>query len=653
MHGLFGTPHGHGAFGSDLACHVHDRIEQGLVVRVDLVHETSGLGFLGAPTAPGIGQFPHDALGNELGHALQGAHVGGHANVDLMDAEPGVLGGVPHVGGRHHVDAAADTRALDRRQHRHTSPFQGGEGVLQFQRGAAKTFISSAAVALGLRPVTCSADGFPTDGFTVAKDLEVHARAEVPAFGREHHGPHVAAIGEFIDDCRKFGPERRDHRVAAFGADHRDHPNLVDYLYSETLVCLVSHVTRICETRSHVPARGKAMGALDGVRVLDAGLLIQGPQAAQTLADMGADVIKVELPGMGDQGRWIPIGPQDERAPYFIGNNRGKRSVTMDLRIPEGAEVFLKLVETADVVISNFKAGTLDEWGVGYEDAVKRNPRIIYGMGTTFGPAGPAAAREGADLAGQAAGGLISTTGTDETGPTPVGATIADHIGCQNMAIGVLGALMARERTGRGQRVDVSLVGSQLYAQCAEYTAFFLSGVQQRPSNYGHPLLHSFYGILETFDGWIALVGVTPDKREAFGAVVGMPGLTDDPRFQPRVLTGPDRKALFEILAPTFRTKSSQEWGVILESIGCRWAPVNDYEAAAADEHNWINGYLQEVEHPEWGTVRMVGSPIQMSDTPVVPGKFAPELGADTELMLVELGYDWDQISAMRESGAI
>ena len=138
------------------------------------------------------------------------------------------------------------------------------------------------------------------------------------------------------------------------------------------------------------------MGALDGVRVLDAGLLIQGPQAAQTLADMGADVIKVELPGMGDQGRWIPIGPHDERAPYFIGNNRGKRSVTMDLRIPEGAEVFLKLVETADVVISNFKAGTLDEWGVGYEDAVKRNPRIIYGMGTTFGPAGPAAAREGA-----------------------------------------------------------------------------------------------------------------------------------------------------------------------------------------------------------------------------------------------------------------
>lgn len=395
------------------------------------------------------------------------------------------------------------------------------------------------------------------------------------------------------------------------------------------------------------------MGALDGTRVLDAGLLIQGPQAAQTLADMGADVIKVELPGMGDQGRWIPISLDDLRAPYFVGNNRGKRSITMDLRTVEGAEAFLKLVETADVVISNFKAGTLDDWGVGYEAAAARNPRIIYGMGSTFGPEGPSASREGADLAGQAAGGLISTTGSDESGPTPVGVTIADHIGCQNMAIGVLGALMARERTGRGQRVDVSLVGSQIYAQCAEYTAYFLSGVQQGPSNYGHPLLNSAYGILETSNGWMALVGVTPDKRQAFYAAVGMPELLEDERFMPLFWTGENRKALFDILTPTFREKSTAEWAIILEEVGCRWAPVNDYEAAAADEHNWINGYMQEVEHPEWGSIRMVGSPIKMSDTPVVPGKFAPELGADTELLLLELGYDWKQIGAMRESGAI
>jgi len=395
------------------------------------------------------------------------------------------------------------------------------------------------------------------------------------------------------------------------------------------------------------------MGALDGIRVIDAGLLVQGPQAAQTLADMGADVIKVELPGKGDQARWIPSSDSDARPPYYIGNNRGKRSMTIDLRVSEGAEAFLKLVETADVVISNFKAGTLEEWGVGYDIAAARNPRIIYGMGTTFGPAGPANNREGADLAGQAAGGLISTTGSDGGPPTPVGVTIADHIGCQNMAIGVLGALMARERTGRGQRVDVSLFGSQIYAQCSEYTAFFLSGEVPGRANFGHPVIKAAYGIIETSDGWIALVGVPPQLRENFYNAIGRPDLITDERFDDLLFTTETRNALWDELMPVFKTRPSAEWGERLENAGCRWAPVNDYAAAAEDEHCWINGYMHEVDHPEWGKTRMVGSPIQMSDTPVVPGEFAPELGADTELLLVELGYDWDQIGAMRESGAI
>ncbi len=395
------------------------------------------------------------------------------------------------------------------------------------------------------------------------------------------------------------------------------------------------------------------MGALDGIRVIDAGLLVQGPQAAQTMADMGADVIKVELPGIGDQARYIPAGDNDTRAPYFIGNNRGKRSMTLDLRVADGAEAFLKLIETADVVISNFKAGTLEEWGVGYDEAAVRNPRIIYGMGTTFGPEGPASTREGADLAGQAAGGLISTTGTDGGPLTPVGVTIADHIGCQNMAIGVLGALMARERTGRGQRVDVSLLGSQIYAQCSEYTAFFLTGEVPGRANFGHPVIKAAYGIVETSDGWIALVGVPPQLRDAFYNAIGRPDLLTDERFNQRIFTSATRNALLQELTTVFKTRSGAEWGETLDAAGCRWAPVNDYAAAAEDEHCWINGYMQEVDHPEWGKTRMIGSPIRMSDTPVVPGKFAPELGADTELLLVELGYDWDQIGSMRESGAI
>lgn len=395
------------------------------------------------------------------------------------------------------------------------------------------------------------------------------------------------------------------------------------------------------------------MGALDGIRVLDVGLLVQGPQAALTMADMGADVIKVEIPGMGDQARWIPISLEDLRAPYFVGNNRGKRSITIDLRIAEGAEAFMKLMESADVVISNFKPGTLEEWGVGYEQAAKRNSRIIYGYGSTLGPDGPAATREGADLAGQAAGGLISTNGVDGGALTPVGVTIADHIGSQNLTAAVLAALFARERTGKGQRVDVSLFGSQLYAQAAEYTAFFLTGELPGRANYGHPLLHAAYGICETADGYVAIVGVTPENRPAFYAAIGMPELADDERFQPFFYTGPDRRALFDLMAPAFKTKTTAEWCEILAEVGCRFAPVNNYAQAAEDPHAWENGYLQKVDHPEWGEMRMVGSPIAMSDTPVVPGKVAPELGQNTEELLLEVGYDWDHISAMREKGAI
>ena len=174
-------------------------------------------------------------------------------------------------------------------------------------------------------------------------------------------------------------------------------------------------------------------GALEGIRVVEAGLLVQGPQAAATLGEWGADVVKVELPGFGDQSRWLPIEPGDPRSGYFTGCNRGKRSVTIDLRRDEGREVFLRLAEWADVIITNFKPGTMDAWGLGYEAVAARNPRVVYAAGSTFGLVGPDAGREGADLSAQAVGGLISTTGRVGGEPTPVGVTIADHIAAQNL----------------------------------------------------------------------------------------------------------------------------------------------------------------------------------------------------------------------------
>src|SRR3954451_10393917 len=173
------------------------------------------------------------------------------------------------------------------------------------------------------------------------------------------------------------------------------------------------------------------MGALDGVKVVEAGLLVQAPQASATMVEWGAEVVKVELPGFGDQARWLPVQPNDPRSAYFEACNRGKRSVTIDLRTPSGREIFLQLVEWADVALTNFVPGTMERWGLGYDAIAARNPRVIYASGSTYGSIGERASREGADLAGQAAGGLISTTGSDGENLTPVGATIADHIGAQ------------------------------------------------------------------------------------------------------------------------------------------------------------------------------------------------------------------------------
>ncbi len=395
------------------------------------------------------------------------------------------------------------------------------------------------------------------------------------------------------------------------------------------------------------------MGALDGIRVVDVGLLVQGPQAGQTLKDLGAEVIKVELPGMGDMARWIPISMEDLRTPYFEACNRGKKSITIDLRVPEGADIFRKLVDTADVLVANFKPGTLEAWGLSYEELSQTNPGLIYAMGSTFGPEGKGADREGADLAGQAAGGLISTTGSDGEPPTPVGATIADHIGSMNMTVGILAALVSRNVDGKGQRIDVSLLGGQIYAQASEYTAYLMTGEIPGRSNGGHPLLPMAYGVLETADGHIALVGVLPDKREALYEAAGVPELIHDERFAPIIYTTEIRQELFRLLADGFKSKTTDEWASILDEMEVRYAPVNDYAQAAADPLVTTNNYIVELEDFNGEKKKVVGSPIRMSETPTAPSASAPELGQHTEEILIELGFTWDEIGELRDLQAI
>ncbi|HZQ38371.1 MAG TPA: CoA transferase [Dehalococcoidia bacterium] len=394
------------------------------------------------------------------------------------------------------------------------------------------------------------------------------------------------------------------------------------------------------------------MGPLDGVRVLDLTMFVQGPQAAQLLADLGADVIKIELPGGGDPARGLVASESDRRSPMFYALNRGKRSVTLDLRTAAGKAVLLRLARDADVLLSNFRPGTLERWGLGYEALATLNPRLIYATGSAFGSEGPDAEREGADLNGQAAGGLLSTLGEDGSFPSPVGAFIADHSASQNLASGVLAALYARERTGRGQRVDVSLLGGQIWAQATEFTHFLLTGQVPGRANRGHPLVAGVWRVFATADGFLTIAGARPPLWAGFCRAIERPDLLDDPRFTGPGVSEAGWRELFAILEPIFRTRSTAEWCERLRAEHQRFAPLRSYAEVAADPQVWANGYLMEVEHPQWGRIAALGHPIRFSETAAKPGAVAPELGQHTEEVLIEGGFSWEEIAALRERGA-
>jgi crotonobetainyl-CoA:carnitine CoA-transferase CaiB-like acyl-CoA transferase len=391
------------------------------------------------------------------------------------------------------------------------------------------------------------------------------------------------------------------------------------------------------------------VGALDGITVIEAGLLIQGPQAAATLAEWGAAVTKVELPRFGDQARSLPLGPGERRSAYFEANNRGKRSVTLDLRRPEGRRVLLQLLQGADVLVANFTPGTLERWGLGYHEVAAVNPRLVYALGSTFGTEGAGAGRGGADLSGQAAGGLAAGTGPAGH-PTPVGTTIADHVAAQNLLAGILAALVARQRTGRGQQVTTSLLGGQIWAQAAEYTAALAAGRQLPPADRGHALIPGIYGIFPTADGWIALVGVAGSMRRRLYAELGRPDLEE--RFPQRIYWDAEKARLFPILDEVFAAATTAEWCRRLDAADVRCAPVRDRAQVVADPDVWANGYLTEVDGPE-GPTAVVAVPVAFSATPARPHPRAPQLGEHTDEVLVEAGYRAEEIEHLRQVGVL
>ncbi|MDG1197159.1 MAG: CoA transferase [Actinomycetota bacterium] len=393
-------------------------------------------------------------------------------------------------------------------------------------------------------------------------------------------------------------------------------------------------------------------GALDGIRVLDLSTLVQGPQAAAMLHDLGAEVIKIELPDVGDMGRHVGVIEDLGTSVFWEACNRGKRSVTLDLRTEAGHEAFLKLVQISDVVLSNFQPGTLDGWNLGYDDLAAVNPRIIWAAGSFLGPSGPDALREGADIVGEAAGGVIAGIGNDDEPATTVASLLADHCGSQNLQTGVLAALFARERTGRGQRIDVSLLGGQIWMQAPEYTHYFLTGELAGRSNGGHPLVHALYGVFPTSDGALAMAGCPEHLWEGMCRAIEKPEWSDHPTYNQYFVTKEIAREMRQDFIEIFSQRPTAEWVERLSAEEQRFSPVRSHDEVAADPQSFANGYIVEVDHPQFGKVNMVGCPIQMSDTPTRFGVEAQQLGQDTEMVLVEAGYEWEELEGLRERGA-
>ena len=395
-------------------------------------------------------------------------------------------------------------------------------------------------------------------------------------------------------------------------------------------------------------------GPLDGVRILDLSQWQQGPYATVICSDLGADVIKVERPEYGDAGRSALGGPDPVGvAPDFFAHNRGKRGITVNLGHPKGREIVLKLAEEMDVVVHNFRGGVMDRWGLSYEEFRRRNPRIIYAHASGSGPKGPRAQHPMFDIVAQAMGGLMSVTGEEGRMPVPVGAFIGDQVGAIMLALSIIAALYARERTGRGQSIDVSLLGTQVALQSFEITHHLFTGEVPRRGGRGHPHTAWLWYTFPAKDGFFTMAGVRDDRWPRFCEIAGDPELADDPRFSTYDARAENRDALVERLDAAFLKQPVAHWIETLLTIDVACGPVRTYDEVAADPQVLENGYITEMDHPHMGRIRVVSTPIGFSETPVELKGPPPELGQHTEEILLELGYDWEQIVALRDDGAI
>jgi formyl-CoA transferase len=392
------------------------------------------------------------------------------------------------------------------------------------------------------------------------------------------------------------------------------------------------------------------MGALDAVRVIDMTQVMAGPFCAMLLADLGADVIKVEPPA-GDSTRQMPGGTGRD-SPSFNAVNRGKRGIVVDLKTAAGRSVLLRLARASDILIENYRPGVMASLGLGFEQLSAENPRLIYASISGYGQTGPARGKGGFDLVAQGVSGLMSVTGEAGGAPAKAGVPLTD-LGAGLFALaGILAALHHRHASGVGQHVDTSLVDAGVALSVWEATEYFSSGAVPQALGSAHRM-NAPYQAIRCADGYITLGAANDRLFERFAALLGHPEWLQDPAFADNAGRVRNRRLLAERIEAITTRRSSRDWLALLDQNDIPCGPINNYAQVFADPQVLARGMVVEAEHPTLGRVKSLGSPIKMSATPANVSRRAPLYGEHTTEVLQEAGYSDDEIAALGQAGAI
>jgi len=393
--------------------------------------------------------------------------------------------------------------------------------------------------------------------------------------------------------------------------------------------------------------------ALGNIRVIDLGHVLAAPTTAMILADLGADVIHLEPP-YGDDSR--AFGPFAKgQSGYFISINRNKKSVVVDLRKPAGKDILRDLIRVSDVVLENFRPDTMERMGFSYDEMRALNPRIIYASISGFGhDALPEYATKPAyDMVAQAFSGLMSITGPEGGPPVRVGSSMGDMIAGHQCAIGILSALWYRERTGRGQVVDISMVDGLVYVLENAIVRYTLLGHVPQPRGTKHPAITPFQAF-RTEDSWIVVAIGNDTLWRRFCQAIARPQLADDPRFKTNALRTQNQQDLAHLLEAITSRKSTEQWMTRFEESGLPYSPINTIDRVVQDPNINYRNMVVEVDQPRVGPVRIAGSPFHLSETPGAVVAPAPLLGQHTEEVLSDaLGYSKDRIEELVKAKAV